>query len=189
MRPERRACRFSSSYEYPRVAATPAEPLDPHRAHVAEKNDCAGRYASRSGLAPPFPQGGRASSPGFYLARTVSLYRDLQIPSLLCLLAKHIVIDADVSFPPESGRVASIAGRPASFTAPGIPYIYDWHMPIRKPSQSRSHHFRPSISLIRSPTHMAKMHIVRNGSGMCSSIRRNSSTERALGSRFLFERP
>src|ERR1700722_4222945 len=62
-------------------------------------------------------------------------------------------------------------------------------MPIRMPSQSISHHFKSSTSLTRRPMHMATTHIVRNGSGMCSNICRNSSAERAFGSRFRFMYP
>ena len=45
-------------------------------------------------------------------------------------------------------------------------------------------HFRPSSSLTRSPKHMATIHMVRNGSGMCSNSLRNSSADSAVGSFF-----
>lgn len=43
-----------------------------------------------------------------------------------------------------------------------------------------SFHLKPRISLTRSPKHIATMHMVRKGSGMCSSTFRNSSTESAV---------
>jgi hypothetical protein len=63
----------------------------------------------------------------------------------------------------------------------GLAYAYSHAFPIDVTP------LQPSISLTRSPKHIATMHIVRNGSGMCSNICRNSSTERTLGSRIRFE--